>query len=217
MSKINVQFCEKKPFKAFFTKKITKLIFLARWNLFPFFVVVFVKNKGGVAINGNRGLKRDRRVIGEYLYYTWVYHEHGTPKTIFSKWAKWANKQNEQMSKHFYSFKKMSKHFYYKMSKMNKWLNEQNAHMNKFGVKWAPEVLIYYKNIPGCTMLMVYPDVPWVNSGSSPELRKNTPKNKNKFLLARKFKFVVSFCKKCFIRFFAKLNLQKVFFWQFFH
>ena len=47
---------------------------------------------------------------------------------------------------------------------MSKWVNEQNVHMSKFGVKWAPEVLIYYKNTPGCTMLMVYPGVPWVNS-----------------------------------------------------
>ena len=70
-----------------------------------------------------------------------------------SKWTKWTN---VQMSKHFYLFKKMSKHFYYKMSKMNKWVNEQNAHMSKFGVKWAHEVPIYYKNIPGCTMLMVH-------------------------------------------------------------
>ena len=43
----------------------------------------------------------------------------------------------------------MSKHFYYKMSKMSKWVNEQNAHMRKFGVKWAPEVQIYYKNTLG--------------------------------------------------------------------
>ena len=69
------------------------------------------------------------------------------------------------MSKHFYSFKKMSKHFYYKMSKMSNWVNEQNAHMSKSGVKWAPEFLIYYKNTPGCTMLMVHTGVPWVNSG----------------------------------------------------
>ena len=74
-----------------------------------------------------------------------------------SKMSEWANKQNEQMSKHFYSFKKMSK-----MSKIR--VNEQNAHMSKFGVKWAPEVLIYYKNTPGYTMLMIHPGVPWVNS-----------------------------------------------------
>ena len=74
-----------------------------------------------------------------------------------SKWT------NEQMSKHFYPFKKMSKHLYYKMNKISKWVNEQNAHMSKFGVKWAPEILIYYKNTPGCTMLMVHPGVPWVN------------------------------------------------------
>ena len=88
-----------------------------------------------------------------------------------SKMSEWANEQNEQMSKHFYSFKIMSKifysfkimskHFYYKMSKR---VNKQNAHMSKFGVKWAPEILIYYKNTPGCTMLMVHPGVPWVNS-----------------------------------------------------
>ena len=45
-----------------------------------------------------------------------------------NKWAKWTN---EQINKHFYSFKKMSKHFYYKMSKMSKWVNEYNAS------KWA--------------------------------------------------------------------------------
>ena len=79
-----------------------------------------------------------------------------------SKWVKWTN---EQMSKQFYSFKKMSRHyFYYKMSKMSRWVNEQNVHMSKFGVKWASEILIYYKNTPGCTMLMVHPGVPWVNS-----------------------------------------------------
>ena len=74
-----------------------------------------------------------------------------------NKWAKWTN---EQMTKHFYSFEKMSKHFYYKMNKISKWVNEQNAHMSKFGVKWAPEVLIYYKNTLECTMLMVHPGVP---------------------------------------------------------
>ena len=73
-----------------------------------------------------------------------------------SKWEKWTN---EQMSKCFYSFKKMSTHFYYKMSEMSKWVNEQNIHMSKFGVKWAPEILIYYKNTPGCIMLMVHPGV----------------------------------------------------------
>ena len=81
-----------------------------------------------------------------------------------SKTNKWAIEQNEQMSKHFYSFMKMIKHVYFKMSKMNKWVNEQNAHMSKFGIKWATEFLIYYKNAPGCTMLMVHPGVPWVNS-----------------------------------------------------
>ena len=68
-----------------------------------------------------------------------------------SKWAKWTN---EQMNKNFY-------HFYYNMSKR---VNEQNSHMSKFGVKWAPEVLIYYKNTPGCIMLMIDPGVPWENS-----------------------------------------------------
>ena len=82
-----------------------------------------------------------------------------SPNERMSKMNKWANEQSEQMSKHFYSFKKMSKHFYSfkKMSKhfyykMSKWVNEQNAHISKFGVKWTPEVLSYYKNTPGCTM-----------------------------------------------------------------
>ena len=71
-----------------------------------------------------------------------------------SKMNKWAN---EQTFLQFYSFKKISKHFYYKMSKQ---VNEQNVHMSKFGVKWTPEILIYYKNTPGCVMLMVHPAVP---------------------------------------------------------
>ena len=73
-----------------------------------------------------------------YLWYTQDYFLQ------MSKMSEWANKQNEQMSKHFYPFKKMSKHLNYKMSKMSKGVNEQNTHMSKFGVKWAPEVLIYY-------------------------------------------------------------------------
>ena len=81
-----------------------------------------------------------------------MYYAHGIPKTIFpnermSKWAKWTN---EQMNKHFYSYKKMSKHFYYKISKMSKWVNELNAHMSKFVVKWAPVTMLMVT--PGCTM-----------------------------------------------------------------
>ena len=95
-----------------------------------------------------------------------------------SKWVKWTN---EQMSKHFYSFKKMSKHFYYKMSKMSRWVNEQNVHMSKFGVKWASEILIYYKNTPGCTMLMVHPGVPWVNSAPIGMLLWHIQVKKNTF------------------------------------
>ena len=98
--------------------------------------------------------------------FSWYTQDYFLQMNKMSEWAnvrmnKWAKWTNEQMNKHFYSFKKMSKHFYYKMSK---WVNEQNAHMRKFGIKWAPNILIYYKNTPGCTMLMVHLDVPWVNS-----------------------------------------------------
>ena len=92
-----------------------------------------------------------------YLGVLWSWYT----QDYFFQMSEWAN---EQMSKHFYSFKKISKHFYYKMSKMSKWVNEQNTHMSKFGVKWTPEILIYYKNTPRCIMLMVHPGVPWVNS-----------------------------------------------------
>ena len=34
--------------------------------------------------------------------------------------------------------------------------------------------------------------------------KKNIPENGNRFLLARKIKFVVSFYKECFIRFFSQ-------------
>ena len=85
-----------------------------------------------------------------------------------SKTSEWANEQNEQMNKWAnisIHLRKWAHTFYYKiMSKMSKRVNKQNTHMSKFGIKWAPEVLIYYKNTPGCTMLMVHPGVPWVNS-----------------------------------------------------
>ena len=104
-----------------------------------------------------------RRIFIVHLGVPWAWYtqDYFLQMSKMREWAKWTN---EQMSKHFYSFKKMSTHFYYKMSK---WVNEQNSHMSKFGVKWAPEILIYYKNTPGCTMLMVHPGVPWVNSSFS--------------------------------------------------
>ena len=103
----------------------------------------------------------DRRIFIVHLGVpcSWYTQDYFLQMSKMSKMNKWA------MSKQFYSFKKMSKHFYYKMSKMSKWAD---AHMSKFGVKWAPEIQIYYKNTLECTMLMVHPGVPWVNSYDSP-------------------------------------------------
>ena len=46
-----------------------------------------------------------------------------SPNEQNERMSEWANEQNEQKSKHFYSFKKMSKHFY---------INEQIEQMSKW-------------------------------------------------------------------------------------
>ena len=93
-----------------------------------------------------------------------ILNEHGIPKTIFSKWVKWTNEQMIKMNKWANISTYLRKWANTFITKLAKWANEQNAHISKFGVKWAPEVLNYYKNTSGCTMLMVHPGVLWVNS-----------------------------------------------------
>ena len=74
---------------------------------------------------------------------------------LISKWTKWTN---EQMNKHFYSFKKMSKHFYYKMSKMSKWAKFPYEQIWCQMSTWSSNLLQKYPRVyhahgtPGCTM-----------------------------------------------------------------